>query len=847
LLLAACWACIVAQAQTFPSRPVTLVVPWPAGGASDFAARALGKELEPLLGQTVIVENAPGAGGSLGVAKALRAPADGHTLILSSPLDVVLAPLIYPAAGFTAHDTRAVAVMGRADLMLVTRADLGVQSMAELVAVLKASPDKPLSYCAMSSGSPQQLVGMRISALTGVKLNDVPYSGMPDCIKNLIGGQIDLAFLPIGGPFPALVDQGRIKAIAALGAARHPRLPQLPRAAETPGFEGLSMSFWGGLHVHAQVPEAAVQRLHEAAMAALQSPVFRKAMESTGVTLFEPMSLAQAQSAHLQTVGLYQAMLPAPGPQPSQDLDSELQRCRDLLNAGRFEDGEAAARRLVDASGSHGSHDIAAHAALLLARLMANTSRAGAAIDWARASLKWAERAGARNLQASAWVVLAGASAESDQPVVALDAVARALALVDDAMPGPQRRSVYTGIAITFNALGLPRQALPAAQRALAAEAALGPSVDLLRERWNLLITGVRAHEQLLTVDPEGAAALLDELAPHGELLLNEAEQDGRAVYTAGAAHAVGLLRHQQGRWQEAATLIRTSVMTPTEEQPGELRDRWLALAQALSACGEPAEAAACAEIAAQCAAAMADPPGFQDLEALALLESLRGRHREALALHHRFHRQVMHNLLAAFEVQLADRASAIGLQALRLENQDLRERMTSLSSHAAHLTRLAQTDALTGALSRRALQEAYARRDIQRAWTLLLLDADRFKQVNDGFSHLVGDQVLKTLADILRGHLRGDDCAGRYGGEEFVVLLGGASLEDGRRVAERLREAVERYPWQDLARGLSVTISGGLVAVAQDDTLESALARADALLYAAKSAGRNRVHTAPV
>jgi hypothetical protein len=104
------------------------------------------------------------------------------------------------------------------------------------------------------------------------------------------------------------------------------------------------------------------------------------------------------------------------------------------------------------------------------------SSRAGAAIEWSRTSLQWAERAGARSLQASAWVVLAEASAESDQPVGALAAVARALALVDDAIPGPRWRSVYTGIAITFTALGLPRHALAAAQRAFAAEAALGPA-----------------------------------------------------------------------------------------------------------------------------------------------------------------------------------------------------------------------------------------------------------------------------------------------------------------------------------------------------------------------------------
>ncbi len=307
-LCAVCCCSGLAYGQGFPSRAVTIVVPWPASGAADFAARALSKELEPLLGQTVIVENTPGAGGSLGVAKALRAPADGYTLILSSPLDVVLAPLNFPSAGYTSQDTRAVILLGRTDLMLVTRADLGAQTLGDLVAMLKTRPDKPLSYCAFANGSPQQLVGHRLGALAGVKLLEIPYSGVPDCIKNLIGGQIDIAFLPIGGPFPSMVDQGRIKAVAALGVTRHPRLPQLPLAQETRGFEGLAMSFWGGLHIHGQVPEPIVQRLHQAATAALQSPGFRKTLESTGVTLYEPMSLAEVQRTYEEDVRHFQAM-----------------------------------------------------------------------------------------------------------------------------------------------------------------------------------------------------------------------------------------------------------------------------------------------------------------------------------------------------------------------------------------------------------------------------------------------------------------------------------------------------------------------------------------------------------
>jgi tripartite-type tricarboxylate transporter receptor subunit TctC len=310
-LWAVCWCCGLASGQAFPSRPLTIVVPWPASGAADFVARALAKELEPLLGQTVIVENAPGAGGSLGVAKALRAPADGHTLILSSPLDVVLAPLSFPSAGFTAQDARAVILLGHTDLMLVTRPELGAQSLADLVAMLKTRAEKPLSYCAMASGSPQQLIGLRISALAGVKLLEVPYSGLPDCVKNLIGGQIDLAFLPITGYFPGLVDQDRIKGIAALGTARHARLPQLPLAQETRGFEGLSMSLWAGLHVHAQVPEAAVQRLHEAATAAMQAPGFRNAIASTGGTQLPPMSLSDVQRAYEADVQRFQTMAKA--------------------------------------------------------------------------------------------------------------------------------------------------------------------------------------------------------------------------------------------------------------------------------------------------------------------------------------------------------------------------------------------------------------------------------------------------------------------------------------------------------------------------------------------------------
>jgi tripartite-type tricarboxylate transporter receptor subunit TctC len=308
LLSGACLASGLVCSQTFPSRPVTMVVPWPAGGAADFVARTLGKEMERILGQPVIVDNVPGAGGSLGAAKALRAPADGYTLMISSPLDILLAPLNFPAAGYKPEDARAVALVGRTDLMLVTRKDLAADSLTDLVAMMKANPGKPLSTCIMGSAAPHSLLGERISTLAGVQWLEVPYSGLGDCVRDIIGGQVDTALVPISGPFPGFVDNGHLKALAALGDAVHPRLPTLPLARETRGFEGLSMSLWAGLHVHARVPEAIVRQLHQATYAALAKPELGKAIANTGGTVSGPMSLDQVQAAYLKEVKLYRTM-----------------------------------------------------------------------------------------------------------------------------------------------------------------------------------------------------------------------------------------------------------------------------------------------------------------------------------------------------------------------------------------------------------------------------------------------------------------------------------------------------------------------------------------------------------
>jgi tripartite-type tricarboxylate transporter receptor subunit TctC len=301
------------QAQTSNARAITLWVPWSAGGLSDQVARRMATEMAALLGQPVIVENAPGAGGSLGVSKALAAPPDGHAVIVSSPLDAILAPMTFPSATYQAEELRTVALLVRTDLMLVTRKDLGVSGLTQLLELARSAAAQPLTYCALGGGSLQSLVSHQFAALAGLSLQAIPYSGLPPCVHDLMGGRVDMAFVPVGGPFPGYVDDGRLKAMALLGDKAHPRLPNLPLARATPGMEGLNVSLWVGLHVHRKVADSEAMRLNQAAYAALAKSELRQAIESTGATVLPSSSLEEAQARYLLDVARLKAMASAAG------------------------------------------------------------------------------------------------------------------------------------------------------------------------------------------------------------------------------------------------------------------------------------------------------------------------------------------------------------------------------------------------------------------------------------------------------------------------------------------------------------------------------------------------------
>lgn len=303
-----------AQAQPYPNKRISFVVPWPAGGATDVVARLIGNDMQTTLGQTITVENAVGAGGSIGTTKALKAPADGYTLLMSSQQDVVLAPFSYKSANFKPEDAQTVAMVGYTSVMVVVRPSLPAQTLADLVALMKAPTDKPLSYCTPGAGTIYPLFVERINSHLHTKNLQVPYPGFGQCLTDLAGERIDFAVLPIAGPFPDFVTNGKIRALAVLGDKPNARFPKLPLASATKGFENLSFSqLWSAVHVSNSVPAPIVEQLNKAVLAALAKPEVRKSIESSGATIFEPMSVQQAHTFYLNDVKVLSSLVQSVG------------------------------------------------------------------------------------------------------------------------------------------------------------------------------------------------------------------------------------------------------------------------------------------------------------------------------------------------------------------------------------------------------------------------------------------------------------------------------------------------------------------------------------------------------
>lgn len=300
-----------ARAQAgFPSRTLTLMVPWPAGAPSDAIARRLQPFFQQALGQPIVVDNLGGAGGTLGVAKAIAQPADGHTVLLGTPTELVLSPLTIPGVRYKAEDFTLVGHFGRVPYVLCGRPGLPQATLAELLA-LKGKGGAPLSAGHIGPGSLIQLLGLSFEKACGLALNHVPYRGVPPLLQDLIGGQVDLAFLPLAGSIAANIEQAKLRTFGLSTPRPSPLLPQVQPLAASKGFEGFDIDAWGGLLVRRETPPELQQRLHAVWAEAVRDAGFLGWLRSTGSDPLPLLTLAECQAAYPREIARYTALLRA--------------------------------------------------------------------------------------------------------------------------------------------------------------------------------------------------------------------------------------------------------------------------------------------------------------------------------------------------------------------------------------------------------------------------------------------------------------------------------------------------------------------------------------------------------
>jgi tripartite-type tricarboxylate transporter receptor subunit TctC len=285
----------VALAQTFPNKPITMIVAFPPGGGSDVLGRMVARGMNEPLGQNIIVENVAGVGGAMGVLKAANATPDGYTILAGSPLELIYTPLGIAAAKNKPEDMRMAALVGHTPLAIAVKKDLPVNTLEEFIAFAKKA-EKSLTFGSTVIGSLYHLAAEKALQTGGTKGLHVPYNGLAPYLKDLMGGEIDFAVVPLVGPVLGAIDSGAIKAIAIASPQSIARLPKLMPARNTKGFEEYLFSIWIGVQASAKTPDAQVAVIHKAVYTSLSNPDVRKAIESAGTVIAEPMNLSQLES-----------------------------------------------------------------------------------------------------------------------------------------------------------------------------------------------------------------------------------------------------------------------------------------------------------------------------------------------------------------------------------------------------------------------------------------------------------------------------------------------------------------------------------------------------------------------
>jgi tripartite-type tricarboxylate transporter receptor subunit TctC len=279
-----------AEAQSYPSKPLRIVVPFGAGGVADLTARTVAQKMSEGLGQAVVIDNRPGAGGIVAAEMVAKADPDGYTLLLVSNAHAVSAGLFKTLPFDPVKDFTSVSLLGTFDLAIMTNAESRFQTLPQLLTWAKNNPGK-LNIGSINVGSTQHLTAELFKAVAGLDAQVVPFNGTPAVMTALRGGQIDVA-VEVLSPVLPQIKSGALRALAVTGPRRNAALPQVPTAKEN-GVPNLLSTSWNGLSVPAKTPQTVVDRLNKEVNAALHHPAVRQKLLELNVEQ-HPSTVTQA-------------------------------------------------------------------------------------------------------------------------------------------------------------------------------------------------------------------------------------------------------------------------------------------------------------------------------------------------------------------------------------------------------------------------------------------------------------------------------------------------------------------------------------------------------------------------
>jgi len=269
-----------ASAQSFPAKPIRVVIPFVAGGSSDITGRAIASKFQELLGQPGVVENRPGANGAIAAEFVAKAEPDGYTILVGSiGVFSINAALFKDLRYHPVRDFAPITLAVTTPNVLITKPALAAKSMKEVVEFAKRNPGR-LSYCSSGSGSSDHLTAELLKQMTGTFVLHVPYRGGAACQTDLMGGQVDISFQNLGA-VTGYIRGNRMKALAVTSKSRHPQLADVPTVAEA-GFPDLVVTSWQAAAAPAKTPRDVVARLNDAMVKALRSPDIRERMNQIG-------------------------------------------------------------------------------------------------------------------------------------------------------------------------------------------------------------------------------------------------------------------------------------------------------------------------------------------------------------------------------------------------------------------------------------------------------------------------------------------------------------------------------------------------------------------------------------